>query len=82
MTKLSLFFQFGVTVVSNIVVGTLMGYYLDKWTFNNKVLLVIFIFLGVASGLYNGFKLLLKEAERYDKRGKGNDKGNNPFRMR
>ncbi len=79
MTKFALFFQFGITVVSNILVGTLLGYYIDKWTFDNKVLFVIFIFLGVASGLYNGFKFLLKEAEKYDKHSKKNDDSHNPF---
>ncbi len=59
--------DFGVTVAANVVVGGIMGYYLDKWTFNNKVLLVIFLFLGIASGMYNGMKLLLKEAEKSDK---------------
>ncbi|AEH50375.1 AtpZ/AtpI family protein [Pseudothermotoga thermarum] len=80
MSRFAIFFQFGVTVVSNILVGTVLGYYIDKWTFNNKVLFVVFIFLGIASGLYNGFKFLLKEAEKYDKRDKKDDKSDNPFR--
>ncbi len=68
-------FDFGVTIASNVLVGGLIGYYLDKWTFNNKVLLVIFLFLGIASGMYNGMRMLLKEAKREDeddKRNKGN----------
>lgn len=68
-------FDFGVTIASNVLVGGLIGYYLDKWTFDNKVLLVIFLFLGIASGMYNGMKMLLKEAKKedeYDKRNKGN----------
>ncbi len=56
--------EFGVTVISNVVVGGLIGYYLDLWTFNNRVLLIVFLFLGIASGMYNGIKLLLKEEKR------------------
>lgn len=56
--------EFGVTVISNVIVGGLIGYYLDRWTFDNRVLLVIFLFLGMASGMYNGIKFLLKEEKR------------------
>lgn len=59
-------FNFGVTVLGNVLVGGLIGYYLDKWTFNNKILLIIFLFLGVISGMYNGMKLLLREAKKAD----------------
>ncbi len=61
--------DFGVTVVSNVVVGGIIGYYLDKWTFNNKVLMMIFLFLGIVSGMYNGMRLLLKEAKKDEKNG-------------
>ncbi len=59
-------FNFGVTVISNVLVGGLIGYYLDKWTFNNKVLLIVFLFLGIVSGMYNGMRLLLEEAKKAD----------------
>jgi|YelNatPaOPRAMG01_1025707.scaffolds.fasta_scaffold08142_4 ATP synthase protein I len=62
--KTNIITSFGITVVSNIAIGGLIGYYLDKWTFNNKVLLLIFLILGIVSGLYNGIKLLMKEAEK------------------
>ena len=75
--KLNLVLVFGVEVISNIGVAGLIGYFLDKWTFNNKVLFIIFLFLGVASGLYNGIKDLLKEAEKYEKLDKKNDDSNN-----
>jgi len=71
--KLNLVLVFGVEVISNIAVAGLIGYFLDKWTFNNKVLFIIFLFLGVASGLYNGIKDLLKEAEKYEKLDKKDD---------
>ncbi len=59
--------DFGVTVISNVVVGGLIGYYLDKWTFRNKILLVVFLFLGTIAGMYNGMRVLLKEAEKAEK---------------
>jgi F0F1-type ATP synthase assembly protein I len=62
--KTNIITSFSITVVSNIAIGGLIGYYLDKWTFNNKVLLLIFLILGIVSGLYNGIKLLMKEAEK------------------
>ncbi len=62
--KTNIITSFGITVISNIAIGGLIGYYLDKWTFNNKVLLLIFLILGVVSGMYNGIKLLMKEAEK------------------
>ncbi len=62
--KTNIIASFGITVVSNVAIGGLIGYYLDKWTFNNKVLLLIFLVLGIFSGMYNGIKLLMKEVEK------------------
>lgn len=73
LSKYGIVLNFGITVISNMLVGFFIGYYLDRWTFNNKLLLVIFVLLGTASGLYNGFKYLLKEAEKYDKFDKKDD---------
>jgi|GEM_PF-141946 len=72
--KYNIVVMFITTLASNIVVGALIGYYLDKWTFKNGILLFIFIILGIVSGFYNGFKILLKETERYDKSEKVNKK--------
>lgn len=68
--KYSIVLNFGVTVISNIAVGAFLGYYIDKWTLKNGVILIIFVLLGIASGLYNGFKYLLKEADKYDRHDK------------
>ncbi|PLV55503.1 AtpZ/AtpI family protein [Thermotoga sp. SG1] len=72
--KYNMVVMFTTTLISNIVVGALLGYYLDKWTFKNGILLFVFTILGIFSGLYNGFKILLKESERYDKSEKVNKK--------
>ena len=65
--KFNLLMVFGVTVVSNIAVAGFIGYLIDRYTFDNKVIFIIFLFLGVVSGIYNGIRDLLKEAERYEK---------------
>jgi len=74
--KYNMVVNFIATLLANIGVGALIGYYLDKWTFNNRVLLVVFLLLGIFSGFYNGFRMLLKEVERYDRMDKTN-KGSN-----
>jgi len=66
-SNLNMVITFGIIVVSNILVALVAGYYLDKWTFNNKLLLIVFVFLGVASGLYNGIRYLLKEVDRLER---------------
>ncbi len=79
LVKLNLITVFGATVVANILVAGLMGYWLDSITFKNKVLFIIFLFLGVISGLYNGIKQLLKEARSYERLDKKNgEDDNNP----
>ncbi|MDI3472765.1 MAG: synthase protein [Thermotogaceae bacterium] len=69
-TGIGIVIQFGVVVISNILVAAVIGYYLDRWTFKNKLFLIIFLFLGVASGLYQGIRYLMKEAKRYENRDK------------
>lgn len=76
--KYNMMVMFVTTLLANIFVGGLIGYYLDKWFFKNKVLFFIFLILGVFSGLYNGFKMLLKETERYDKSEQINKKDGSP----
>ncbi len=67
LAKFNLVMVFGVTVVSNIAVAGFIGWLIDRYTFNNKVIFIIFLFLGVISGIYNGIRELLKEADRYEK---------------
>lgn len=77
--QLNLVLMFGLTVISNIFVGLGIGWVLDK-IFNQSFWMIIFMFLGIASGLYFGIKELLREAEKYDKAqnsSKKSDKKNN-----
>jgi len=74
--KYNMVVNFVATLLANIFVGALIGYYLDKWTFNNRALFVVFILLGIFSGFYNGFRILLKEVERYDRMDKTHKSSN------
>ncbi|HEU23908.1 MAG: hypothetical protein C0176_00205 [Mesoaciditoga sp.] len=53
-------------IIANTAVGGFLGYYIDKWTFNNKIIFILLLFLGIISGIYNGIKYLLKEVEKVD----------------
>ncbi|HHF08452.1 MAG: hypothetical protein DRP32_07510 [Thermotogae bacterium] len=73
---LNIVFQFGIVVVSNVFVGGLIGYLLMKYAGMGKFWLILFLMLGIFSGLYQGIRYLLKEAEKYEKTDKNGDKGN------
>jgi F0F1-type ATP synthase assembly protein I len=80
--QLNMVLMFGITVLSNIFVGLGLGWVLDEF-FNQNFFMIIFMFLGIASGLYFGLKDLLREAEKYDKTQKtskkADKKDNNNF---
>ncbi|WGS64103.1 AtpZ/AtpI family protein [Marinitoga aeolica] len=83
--NLNLILFFALTVLANIFIGYLIGYGLSSLT-NNDIWKIVFLFLGIISGLYNGIMELLKEAEKQDnelrtkKEGKrDNNKNNNSF---
>jgi ATP synthase protein I len=59
------------TLPSSIAVGLFMGYFLDKWLGTRPWLLLIFLLLGVASGLLSLFRGLgkLERAAREDDSG-------------
>ncbi|HOO33384.1 MAG TPA: AtpZ/AtpI family protein [Thermotogota bacterium] len=73
LKKMNLIPYFGFTVFANMAVAGLMGYYLDKWTFNNKILFILFLFFGMISGIYNGIKEILKESRLYEEKKKTED---------
>ncbi len=74
--KFNLITAFGATVVANIAVVGFIGWLIDRYTFNNKVIFIISLFLGTVSGVYNGIRELLKEAERYEKLDRKDDNDN------
>jgi len=76
LNAINMVFQFGIVVISNILVGGLLGYLTDKYLFHNKIWLVIFLFLGMISGIYQGIRYLMKEAEKYERLNKDSTKRN------
>ncbi|ODN31176.1 AtpZ/AtpI family protein [Fervidobacterium thailandense] len=70
ITKLSTFSSFGFIIISNVLVGVIIGAFLDNVFGTKRILLVIFLILGIASGLYNGFKYLLSEIRKLEASGK------------
>ncbi|MFO7881706.1 MAG: AtpZ/AtpI family protein [Kosmotogaceae bacterium] len=75
--SLNIVFQFGIIVISNVIVGGLLGYLLYKYAPLGKMWLIIFLMLGVFSGLYQGILYLLKEAEKSEKIDQNKHKRNN-----
>ena len=59
----------GLHLVSGIIVGVFVGYYLDKFFNTSPLLTIIFFFLGVITGFYNMYKDVLKYIEKEEKKG-------------
>ena len=68
LKRLNLIPYFGFTVFANMAVSGLIGYYLDKWTFDNKIIFIISLFFGMIAGIYNGIKELVKESKQYEEK--------------
>jgi len=67
LNKLNLLTLFGATVIGNVVVGYFIGKWLDKIFEKDKLFVIIFLFFGSISGIYNAIRQLLKEVEKVDK---------------
>lgn len=57
---LGLFTQIALTIILSVAICTLIGLYLDKFFGTTIILTLIFIFLGVASGLWSAYQILIK----------------------
>lgn len=66
MKSLSLLSQVGISMIVNIFVGLFIGKFLDSWLNTSPLFLLIFIFVGVASGIKSVYVLIT----RMDKRDK------------
>jgi len=67
LTKLNLISGLGFTIIANLIVGYILGAFLDNIFTTGRVFKIIFIVLGTFSGVYNGIRYILKELEKYDK---------------
>jgi ATP synthase protein I len=66
MAKASLM---GLHLVSGIIVGCVIGYFLDKWLNTSPWFMLTFLLLGIAAGFLNVYrdtKRLLKYQEKLD----------------
>ena len=63
--------NFALIVLSNIFVSFFIGQWISSLT-KSVVWTIVFLFLGVISGLYCGIKELIREAEKYEGSGKKN----------
>lgn len=66
----------GFAFIAGVVVGGIMGYYLDKWLGTSPYLLIVFLFFGVIAGIKNAIYYIrnagiiltpLIDKENYDK---------------
>lgn len=48
-----------------IVLGAVVGNYLDRRYGGRGIIFAVFFILGLATGLYNGYRLLKNAVERY-----------------
>jgi F0F1-type ATP synthase assembly protein I len=58
--KFANLFSLGLVLPSSIIIGLLIGYYMDKWLGTNPWLLLVFTLLGVASGLISLIRGIIK----------------------
>lgn len=66
----------GLHMVSGILVGGLIGYFLDEWLGTDPWLKLVFFVFGVAAGFYNVYldtKRLLREQSAESEKPKNND---------
>lgn len=73
LNKLNLVTLFGATVIGNIVISYFIGKFLDEVFNTEKIFVIIFLFFGAISGMYNAIRQLLKEVEKVDKNEKKRD---------
>jgi len=71
---MSSLYQFAIIIITNIFVSGGIGYLLYRFAGMAKIWISFFLLFGAFSGIYNGIKYLLKEAERYDRNKNHDDK--------
>ncbi|MDY0190779.1 MAG: AtpZ/AtpI family protein [Desulfuromonas sp.] len=57
----------GICMVASILIGMIMGYYIDRWLDTAPWFLLIFLVLGIISGFRNIFILTERELKRQKK---------------
>lgn len=52
----------GVELLSALVVGVALGWFLDRWLHTSPLLLIVFVLLGGAAGIANVWRLMAPKA--------------------
>ena len=60
MKSLSLLSQIGISMVANILVGLFIGKFLDELLNTSPLFLLLFVFVGVGSGIKSTYVLITK----------------------
>ena len=61
MNQVTMVTQLGLTMAGSILLGLLIGYYLDKWLLHTKgPFIVVFILLGIVGGGYTVYREIMK----------------------
>ena len=59
MKNLVLVTQVGISLVTPILLGAILGIYIDKYLTTRWLFSLIFIVLGIISGFYNTYRLIM-----------------------
>ena len=59
--SLKLVSMIGITMVVCIFSGFFLGFYLDRWLGTKGLLLALFILLGIVSGFYQVYRIIMRE---------------------
>ena len=66
MKWMTLLSQIGITMIANILVALFIGKYLDQWLNTSPLFLLLFMVIGVFSGIKSVYLLIIK-IDRRDK---------------
>lgn len=55
-TQVAYALSMGLELISGVIVGLTIGYYLDKWFNTKPICLIIFIILGTIAGFLNLYR--------------------------
>lgn len=66
MKWMTLLSQIGITMIANILVALFIGKYLDQWLNTSPLFLLLFMVIGVLSGIKSVYLLIIK-IDRRDK---------------
>jgi F0F1-type ATP synthase assembly protein I len=60
LKALSLFFQIGITIATPIVLGAILGNYIDNKIGSGSIVSIILIILGVIAGFRSAYILIMR----------------------